>query len=77
MIRNLIGIGREQGRMGDNLLCLRNALEFSLLISPDDFEMRLLLVRVYLHLNINLPDVSLDLSLPFVIKLEGRAVVQG
>ena len=57
MIRNLSAIGREQGRMGDNLLCLRNALEFSLLISPDNFEMRLLLVRVNLHLNINLPDV--------------------
>ncbi|XP_060594764.1 F-box only protein 21-like isoform X2 [Ruditapes philippinarum] len=52
MIRNLIAIGREQGRMGDNLLCLRNALEFSLLISPDDFEMRLLLVRVLQNLQV-------------------------
>ena len=58
MARNLVSIGRQQGRMGDSLLCLRNALELFLLICPDDLDTRLLQVRVNLHLNINLPDVS-------------------
>lgn len=57
MARNLVSIGRQQGRMGDSLLCLRNALELFLLICPDDLDTRLLQVRVNLHLNINLPDV--------------------
>ncbi|KAL3856329.1 hypothetical protein ACJMK2_011098 [Sinanodonta woodiana] len=57
MVRNLVGIGRQQGRMGDSLLCLRNALELFLIICPNDIDMRLLQVRVNLHLNINLPDV--------------------
>ncbi|XP_064612158.1 F-box only protein 21-like [Liolophura sinensis] len=57
MARNLVYIGRQQGQMGDSMLCLRNALELYLVISPDDLEKRLLLARVNLHLNINLPDV--------------------
>ncbi|XP_041347662.1 F-box only protein 21-like [Gigantopelta aegis] len=57
MARNLVGIGRHQSQMGDTLMCLRNALELLLTISPDDLEMRLLEVRIYLHLNINLPQV--------------------
>ena len=44
--------------MGDSLLCLRNALELFLIICPNDLDTRLLQVRVNLHLNINLPDVS-------------------
>ncbi|XP_046568601.1 F-box only protein 21-like [Haliotis rubra] len=57
MARNLVGIGRHQSQLGDGLLCLRNALDLFLIISPDDLEMRLLQVRINLHLNINLPDV--------------------
>lgn len=57
MLRNLIAIGREQGGMGDNLLCLRNALELSRLTMPDDFELRMQLIRVNLHLHINFADV--------------------
>ncbi|ESO95486.1 hypothetical protein LOTGIDRAFT_160638, partial [Lottia gigantea] len=53
--RNLVGIGRHQNQMGDGLLCLRNALELSLLIYPDDLEMRLVQVRINLQMNINLP----------------------
>ena len=53
-----MAIGRQQGRMGDSLLCLRNALELFLIICPNDLDTRLLQVRVNLHLNINLPDVS-------------------
>ncbi|KAK6190846.1 hypothetical protein SNE40_002623 [Patella caerulea] len=57
MARNLVGIGRHQNQMGDGLLCLRNSLELFLLICPDDLEMRLLQVRINLHLKINLPEV--------------------
>ena len=62
MARNLVAIGRQQGRMGDSLLCLRNALELFLIICPNDLDTRLLQVRVNLHLNINLPDVSCNFT---------------
>lgn len=62
MARNLVHIGRQQGRMGDSLLCLRNALDLFLLISPGDLDTRLLQVRVNLHLNINLPEVISSLE---------------
>lgn len=58
MIRNLIAIGHGQGTGGDNVLSLRDALELYRLFKPDDIESSLLLVRVNLHLNINLKDVS-------------------
>ena len=58
MIRNLISIGRQQGRQGDNLMCLRNALELALILSPYDLQLRFFLVRVHIHLNINLQEVS-------------------
>jgi len=58
MCRNLIEIGRQQEVSSEGLLCLRNALELLCILSPDDTEPRLLLSRVYLHLNINLEQVN-------------------
>uniref|UniRef100_T1J6H4 Hemimethylated DNA-binding domain-containing protein n=1 Tax=Strigamia maritima TaxID=126957 RepID=T1J6H4_STRMM len=57
MAHNLVEIGRQQNNTSDCLLCLRNALELVLLLQPEDTDSRLLLVRVYLHLNINLGEV--------------------
>ncbi|KAL5015855.1 hypothetical protein ScPMuIL_005444 [Solemya velum] len=57
MARNLVEIGRQQGHADDCLLCLRNALELYVAVSPDDVDIHLLHVRVNLHLNINLLDV--------------------
>lgn len=62
MARNLIVIGRQQGQMGDNLLCLRNALELFLVISPDDHEVLMLQARINLHLNVDLSDVMENLQ---------------
>lgn len=59
MVRNLISIGHEMGTGSDNMLSLRDALELSLCFDPTNFESCLLLVRVHLHLNINLLDVSI------------------
>lgn len=58
MCRNLIEIGRQQENSSEGLLCLRNALELLCILAPEDTESRLLLSRVYLHLNINLDDVN-------------------
>ena len=65
MARNLVNIGRQQGQMGDGLLCLRNAVEMYLTVAPDDVDSRILLARLYLHLNINLPEV---ISFIFILK---------
>ncbi|RWS30087.1 F-box only protein 21-like protein [Leptotrombidium deliense] len=62
MCNNLIEIGRQQENSNDSLLCLRNALELNLLINPEDIESRMLLSRVYIHLNINLSEVEIMLS---------------
>ena len=51
-------IGRQQENSSEGLLCLRNALELLCIVAPDDTESRLLLSRVYLHLNINLEEVN-------------------
>ena len=56
MIRNLVSLRRAQ-RHGD-MMCLRNALELAVLVTPYDFDMCLFLVRINLNLNINLPQVS-------------------
>ncbi|XP_069115061.1 F-box only protein 21-like [Argopecten irradians] len=58
MCRNLINIGRQQSNMGDGLLGLRNALDLSLILSPEDVDVLLLSVRVNLHLGINLNQTS-------------------
>lgn len=55
MIRNLVAIGQRTG--GSDML-FPDALELYLLFKPDDFESRLLLVRVNLQLNINQKEVS-------------------
>ena len=59
MVRNLIEIGRQHGQMGNGLQCLLNAVELFPVLCPDDVEFRILLARLYLHLNVNLHDVSL------------------
>lgn len=51
-------IGRQQENSSEGLLCLRNALELLCILATDDTESRLLLSRVYLHLNINLEEVN-------------------
>lgn len=58
MCRNLVEVGRQQDVSSEGLLCLRNALELLLILSPEDIEPRLLLSRVYIHLNINLEEVN-------------------
>ncbi|KAK3611713.1 hypothetical protein CHS0354_034382, partial [Potamilus streckersoni] len=57
ILENLARIGHQRGRIGDNLQCLRNALELWLIICPENMDVRLRQVRVSLNLNINLPDV--------------------
>ncbi|XP_014666310.1 PREDICTED: F-box only protein 21-like [Priapulus caudatus] len=57
MLRNLVNIGRQQTNAGDSLQCLRNALELSRILSPDDIDLRLLLARLYSHLDINHQEV--------------------
>ena len=57
MVRNLIHIGRQQGRLGDGLVFLRTVVELSLLTCPTDMDNRVLLARLYLHLQINLIEV--------------------
>ncbi|CAH1801531.1 unnamed protein product [Owenia fusiformis] len=57
MVRNLINIGRQQDNMGDSLQCLRNAVELMMVICPEDNDNKLLLARLYLHMNINVTEV--------------------
>lgn len=58
MCKNLIEIGRQDEVSAEGLLCLRNALELLTFISPNEIECKLLLSRVYLHLDINLNEVN-------------------
>ena len=62
MARNLVNSGRQMGQMGDGLLALRTALELFLVICPDEVDSRILLSRLYLHLNINLREVGTSCS---------------
>lgn len=62
MCWNLVEVGRQQEISSEGLLCLRNALELLIILSPDEIEPRLLLSRVYIHLNINLEQVNLMLQ---------------
>ncbi|KAL3856330.1 hypothetical protein ACJMK2_011099 [Sinanodonta woodiana] len=57
LLENLARIGHKMGRMGDNLQCLRNALELWLIICPENLDVRLRQIRVSINLNINLPYV--------------------
>ncbi|XP_060064726.1 F-box only protein 21-like [Ylistrum balloti] len=58
MCRNLINIGRQQSNVLDSLLCLRNALDLAIILSPSDIDTLLLSVRVNLHLGIDLSRTS-------------------
>lgn len=58
MCWNLVEVGRQQEVSSEGLLCLRSALELLIILSPDEIEPRLLLSRVYIHLNINLEEVD-------------------
>ena len=58
MARNIVGISRSFGRGENHMQLLRSGLALYLVISPDDDVMRMLQVRVFLHLSINLRDVS-------------------
>lgn len=58
MARNLVRIARCLNHHGrDRTQMLRFAIGLHLAISPDDAEMQLIQVRLFLHLNINLKDV--------------------
>jgi hypothetical protein len=61
MCRNLVEVGRQHEISSHGLLCLRNAFELLIILSPRDIESRLLLSRVYIHLNINLEQVNVML----------------
>ncbi|KAL4223749.1 F-box protein 21 [Mactra antiquata] len=59
MVRNLINIVQHQRAPGNNYSntqCLRSALEFIVLIAPQEVEFKLYLVRLYINMNINLLD---------------------
>ncbi|PVD31554.1 hypothetical protein C0Q70_06968 [Pomacea canaliculata] len=57
MARNLVRIARCLNHHGrDRTQMLRFAIGLHLAISPDDAEMQLMQVRLFLHLNINLKD---------------------
>ena len=58
MARNLVNIGRQMGQMGDGMLALRTAVEIFTEICPYEIDSRILLARLYLHLGINLQEVS-------------------
>ncbi|XP_070572087.1 F-box only protein 21-like isoform X1 [Ptychodera flava] len=57
MASNLLRINPHR----DDNSGLRNALELYLVLCPDDIEVKLLQARVYLHLNINLQEVLVNL----------------
>jgi F-box protein 21 len=58
MANNLIEVGRQQEVGCDGLLSLRNGLELTVILSPEYTDPRLLLSRVYIHLNINFERVA-------------------
>ncbi|KAH3877399.1 hypothetical protein DPMN_001264 [Dreissena polymorpha] len=56
-VRNLVHIGHELGKSGDYTL-LRTALELSVLMKGHNIEARLNLVRINLHLGVNLEEAQ-------------------
>nr|KAG5702310.1 hypothetical protein BaRGS_002977 [Batillaria attramentaria] len=56
MARNMVRIARQLNPSLDGLQTLRSAIDLYLTVNPNDSEMRLLQVRIFLHLNINLKE---------------------
>lgn len=54
----LVEFGRLRDGLGEDSLALCNALELICLLSPDDMEHKLLLARLFMHLKININEVS-------------------
>lgn len=54
----LVEFGRQLDGVGEDSLSLCNALELLCLLSPDDMEHKLLLARLFMHLGINITEVS-------------------
>ena len=58
MARNVVEIARSFGRGDIQMQLLRYGLSLYLTVAPNDIIMKKLQIRVFLHLNINLRDVS-------------------